>query len=115
MVKDYKFGSIIIDDKEYTHDVEVRSQSEEVLAWERAQGHVIDFGDIEASLDQNPDLVIIGDGHSSVAKITESAKKEMERRKIQLIIKPTAEAVADFNEEMVKKEKRVIGLFHLTC
>ena len=44
-----------------------------------------------------------------------NAKIEMERRKIELIVKPTAEAVVIFNEEMAKREKRVIGLFHLTC
>ncbi len=115
LITDYKFGSIIIDGREYTHDVEVRSQTEETLPWERTKSHVVDVEDVEKALDQNPDLIIIGDGHSSVAKITDNAKKEMERRKIELIIKQTAEAVEKFNEEMAKREKRVIGLFHLTC
>ena len=115
LITDYKFGSIIVDGNEYTHDVEVRAHTEQVLPWERIKGHIVDLADVEKSLDQNPDLIIIGDGHSSVAEITDKAKKEMERRKIELIIKPTAEAVEKFNEEMAKKEKRVIGLFHLTC
>ena len=115
IITDYKFGSIIVDGEEYTHDVEVRSQTEEILPWERTKSHIIDIEDIERTLDQNPDLIIIGDGHSSVAKITDKAQKEIERKQIQLIIKATAEAVKDFNEEMAKREKRVIGLFHLTC
>jgi hypothetical protein len=65
-------------------------------------------------------LNIIGTGESGLAKVTDKAKTEILSRGIGLIIDKTEEAVKTFNiqkgeSEEEGKQKKVIGLFHLTC
>jgi hypothetical protein len=120
MIEEYKFGSITIDGKTYNYDVEVRWTGE-VLKWWREESHVIDVEDVKRAIEQNPDTIIIGTGASGMAKVTEEAKKEIFSKEIELIIDKTEEAIKTFNiqkeesEEEERVQKRVIGLFHLTC
>jgi len=120
MIEEYKFGSITIDGKKYNHDVEIR-WSGEVLEWWRKESHVIDIEDIQRAFEQKPEIIIFGTGAYGVAKITERAKRAIEEKGVQLIIDRTGEAVKTFNtickesEKETGKQKRVIGLFHLTC
>jgi hypothetical protein len=119
-IEEYHFGSITIDGKTYNHDVEVR-WDDEVLLWEFRERHIIDAEEVKRAIDQNPETIIIGTGESGMAEVTERAKKEIESKGIELIIDITEEAIKTFNvlleesEEEEGKQKRVIGLFHLTC
>ena len=120
MIESYHFGSIIIDGKTYNHDVEVRWTGE-VLKWWRKEGHMVDLEDIKRALEQNPETIIIGTGESGLVEVTEGAKNEIKSRGIELIVDITEEVIKTFNikkEESVKekgKQRKVIGLFHLTC
>jgi len=120
MVEEYKFGSITIDGKTYTEDVEVRWTGE-VLSWWRKESHVFDIDDVRRAAEQNPDTIILGTGASGLAKATEQAKKFIEEQGIKLIIDKTEEATKTFNiinedsEEEEGEKNKVIGLFHLTC
>ena len=120
MIEEYHFGSITIDGKNYNYDVEVRWNGE-ILKWWRKESHVIDVEDLERALKQNPEIIIIGTGESGMARVTEMAKSEIKSKGIELIIDLTEEAVKTFNvvcqdsEEEEGKQKKVIGLFHLTC
>ncbi len=120
MIEEYKFGSIVIDGKTYEYDVEVRWTGE-VLKWWRGESHVVDIEDVEKAIDQNPDLIIIGTGESGLAKVTERTKEEILSKGIGLIVDKTEEAVKTFNiqkresEEEEGRQKKVVGLFHLTC
>jgi len=131
MIEEYHFGSIKIDGKTYDHDVEVRwtpnqnkfstGQAVEVLKWWRKEGHVVDFEDVRRAVEQNPETIIIGTGESGLVKVKEEVKNGVKSRGIKLIIDRTEEAVKTFNiitEESIEeegKQKKVIGLFHLTC
>lgn len=132
MIEEYHFGSITIDGKTYNHDVEVRwtpkeslhdptGQAVEVLKWWRKESHVIDVEDIKRAIDQNPDVITIGTGESGVAEVTEGAKNEVKSKGVELMIDLTEEAIKTFNilcqesEDEEGKQKKVIGLFHLTC
>ncbi len=120
MIEEYKFGSIVIDGKTYEYDVEVRWTGE-VLKWWRGESHVVDIEDVKRAIDQNPDLIIIGTGESGLEKVTERTKEEILSKGIGLIVDKTEEAVKTFNiqkresEEEEGRQKKVIGLFHLTC
>ena len=120
MVEEYKFGSITIDGKTYEYDVEVRWTGE-VLKWWREESHIIDVADVKRAIGESPDTIIIGTGEAGMAKVTEEAKKEILSKGIGLIIDKTEEAIKTFNiqkEESTEEEgvqKKVIGLFHLTC
>jgi hypothetical protein len=120
MINDYHFGSITIDGKTYNYDVEVRWTGE-VLKWWRKEGHVIDLEDVKRAVDQKPDTIIIGNGESGVARVTERSQQFITERKIKLIIDKTEEATKAFNtiletsQKEQGRENKVIGLFHLTC
>ncbi|RLG10689.1 hypothetical protein DRN73_07185 [Candidatus Pacearchaeota archaeon] len=119
MIEEYHFGSITVNGKTYDQDIEVRWNGE-VLPWWRKESHIFNLGDIQRALNQNPEIIIFGTGAYGVAKITEEAEKEIKLRGIKLIIDKTDEAVKTFNIIKQKskeegEEKKVIGLFHLTC
>ena len=120
MIQEYRFGSITIDGKIYNSDVEVR-WTDEVLSWWRKESHRIDIQDVERAVEQNPEIIIIGTGESGVAKVTETAENFIKGRGIELIIDRTEEATKTFNiirEESKEEEgeqRKIIGLFHLTC
>ncbi|MCK4553686.1 hypothetical protein KAU19_01855 [Candidatus Parcubacteria bacterium] len=115
MINDYSFGKIIINDKKYNKDIEVRWNGK-VLDWWRDNGHVFALVDLKRALEQKPEVVILGTGAYGAAQVSEDVKKELEARRIKLIIEKTGEAVKIFNKAIQQeKEKRIIGLFHLTC
>jgi len=134
MIKEYHFGSITINGKNYNYDVEVRWTGE-VLKWWREESHVIDVEDVKRAVEQNPETIIIGTGQMGIAKVTEGVKKFIQERRIRLIVDKTEEAVKTFNiileESKLEdsnppttlppsgrapgKQEKVIGLFHLTC
>ena len=120
MIEEYRFGFIRILEKNYVHDVEIRWTGE-VLPWWRKESHIIDLPDIQRALDEKPDIIIFGTGAYGIAKVTEKAQKQIKNNKIELVIDKTEEAVKTFNiikqrsKEEEGKEKKVIGLFHLTC
>ncbi|MFC1630023.1 MTH938/NDUFAF3 family protein [Patescibacteria group bacterium] len=119
MIEEYRFGSIIIDGKTYTNDVEVRDG--EVLEWQRKEGHVIDEEDVKRAVEQSPDTIVIGTGETGGAQITENAKSFIESYEIKLITDMTEQATKTFNiinddsEEEEGEQESVIGLFHITC
>ena len=120
MIEEYHFGSITIDGKTYTEDIEVRWTGE-VLKWWRSESHIIDVEDIKRVVKENPDTIIIGTGEAGIAKVTEEAQNFIQKKGIKLIIDKTEEAIRTFNviieksQEEEGKPRKVIGLFHLTC
>lgn len=120
MIEEYKFGFIKIDGKEYDFDVEVRWTGE-VLRWQRKESHIFDLEDIQRAIEQNPEVIVFGTGEMGVARLTEKARKFLEEKGIEVIVDKTGEAVKTFNiilNESIEEEgrqKRAIGLFHLTC
>jgi len=120
MIEEYYFGSITIDRKTYNHDVEVRWTGE-ILPWQRLESHIIDVGDVKRAVGESPDTIIIGTGESGLARVTEETKKNISEKGIKLIIDKTEEATKTFNiineESEIEdgKQRKVIGLFHLTC
>jgi len=120
MVEEYHFGSITINGKTYNHDVEVRWGGE-ILKWRRNESHLFDIDSVKRAVEQNPDTIILGTGESGVAKVTEDCQKFIEEKGVELIIDKTGEAVRTFNIicekslEEEEKQRKVIGLFHLTC
>jgi len=115
MIENYHFGSITINGETHNRDVEVRWNGE-VLTWWRKTSHQIELEDVKRALEQKPEIIIIGTGASGVAEVSEEVKKEIESKKIELIIEFTGKAVNTFNNILKNSpEKKIIGLFHLTC
>jgi len=120
MIDEYRFGLITIDGKTYNYDVEVRWTGE-ALKWWRKESHLVDIGDIERAVMQNPDTIVIGTGERGLVIISQSCENFIKQKGIKLIIDKTEEAIKTFNvilegsEEEEGRQEKVIGLFHLTC
>ncbi|MCH8741308.1 hypothetical protein IH779_00115 [Patescibacteria group bacterium] len=120
MIEEYHYGSIIINGKTYNYDIETRWTGE-ILKWWRGESHIIDEEDVKRAIDQDPDIIVIGTGESGTAQVTEQAKEAIKSKGIELIVDLTEQATKTFNiineesEEEEGEQRKVIGLFHLTC
>lgn len=113
MIEEYRFGLIVVGGKNYNYDVEVRRNGE-ILKWQREKSHIFSVEDLKRAFEQNPEFIVIGTGESGVAKVSERAQNEASLKGIKLVIDRTGEAVRSFNL-LLERDKKIIGLFHLTC
>lgn len=113
MIEDYAFGSIEIGGEIYEGDV-IIDFDEFVQPWKKKEDHLIDVESVQPALLKFPEVIIIGTGQSGVAQVLDATKKEIEKRGVELIIEETPMAVGIFND-LKNQERKVIGLFHLTC
>ncbi|KXB00080.1 hypothetical protein AKJ42_01810 [candidate division MSBL1 archaeon SCGC-AAA261C02] len=112
MIESYSFGKIVIDGQRYTNDVIIfpnRVKDD----WWRKEGHSLHPEDLEEVMEEEPEVLVVGKGHSGLVTIPEETKKFIESRGIDLIAKPTEEACEEFNE--LSKTKKVVAALHLTC
>ena len=92
-----------------------------MLEWQRKESHIFDIDSVKRAVEQSPDTLILGTGESGMAKATEDCQRFIKEKGIELIIDRTAEAVRTFNviyQDSLEEEgeqRKVIGLFHLTC
>ncbi|MBC7238598.1 MAG: hypothetical protein H5T71_00675, partial [Chloroflexi bacterium] len=72
------------------------------------------FEDIREYLSKTVvDMVVVGTGANGLMKVTEEVLKELKARGIEIVVLPSHKACEVYNK--LKDEKRVMGVFHLTC
>lgn len=108
-INNFSFGCIEINGKEYKEDVIVTK--DRVKKIERT--HTIKKDIMEKALMTENDLVIVGTGKNGMVKVTEEAKRAAREEVGELIIEKTPIAIKNFNSSI--RNKRVVGIFHLTC
>ena len=113
MIEAYQFGRMVIEKKKYTTDLKIIN-GRVVSNWWRKSGHAVEISDIEDILNSGVEVLVVGKGDPGQMRVTESLKRELKNRGIELIEKPTAEAYVIFNHHYEKGIK-VAGAFHLTC
>jgi hypothetical protein len=111
----FSFGSIRIDGTAYEHDVvidrgEVRSRKKKASKKFRDE-----FGHTPLSLAEKIpwkcDRLVIGTGANGRLPVMKEVLNEAQRRKIELLIFPTAQAI-----EVLKEEpKDTNAILHVTC
>ncbi len=112
-VESYSFGRIVVAGKTYTRDVIIFP--DRVLPnWWRKEGHRLCLDDLKEVLDYGPEVLVIGTGYSGLMKVPDDVRKALEARGIEVIVKKTGEAWKTFNE-LLKRGKKVVAAFHLTC
>lgn len=112
MIEDYQFGSMTIDGKNYGNDLWLGAKG--VRQWWRKESHYATREDILEGLKEKPEVVVIGTGASGMMEVGTEAKELISEKKIDLIIKPTGQAVREYNK-LAKEGKNLVGFFHLTC
>lgn len=112
-IDSYSFGSMTVDGKKYAQDLMIfpdRVKSN----WWRKQGHNLVVEDLKEVLEYGPDVLVVGKGASGIMSIPPATREKIEEKGIHLIAESTHEACDRFNEQM-KRGRRVVGAFHLTC
>lgn len=112
-IEDYRFGSIRINGKTYKNDIKIINNSVKPEWW-RKNGHLVTRGDLADILEAGPEVVIIGKGSPGQMKLEPQLAKELGEKGIELIAKPTSEAVNEFNR-LLGENRNIAAGFHLTC
>lgn len=115
----FRFGSIEIDGKRYGKDVLITSSGVS-----KRKGGFLKFGSHNISKDEiadlgglegKPDLIIVGLGTDSAARLDPATAAWASESGIELVAVPSAEAVERFNQEQEKGTRKVAALIHITC
>ncbi len=113
--RDFSFGSIRIDGTTYEHDVvidrgEVRKRKKKPSKKFREE-----FGhtplSVEEEIPWKCQRLVIGTGAFGSLPVMKDLKLEAKRRKIELLILPTAQAL----EELEKNPDGTNAVLHVTC
>jgi len=116
-IKEYNFGRIVIDDKEYSKDVIIFPDRVE-SPWWRKKGHNLSMEDLNTVVEYSPDELIIGKGANGLMKVPDKVAGKCEELGMKVTVKKTGEAVELLNrkyEEAAQSGKKIVGAFHLTC
>ncbi len=112
MIEKFSFGSITIGGSTYDSDLKIIKQRV-VPNWRRKKGHFLELGDIPDILESIPEYLVVGNGVSGMMKVSGELIRYADENKIRLIVKPTGEAVTEFNRLFARQNS--CACFHLTC
>jgi hypothetical protein len=116
-VEKFNFGSIVIEGKKYGYDVLMfpdGSVKRRKGGFWKFGSHAIKKAEIEELLKAGPQVVVIGTGTRSKAKLASDAELMPKEAKIELLALPSREAVEKLNL-LAQEGKRVSALVHITC
>jgi hypothetical protein len=111
-IEAYQFGSITISGETHTRDLIICPDGIRTNWWRR-EGHSLHPEDLEAVIDLDPDVLIVGCGRDGRLRVPDETRRWISQRGIELIELPTREACDRYNE--LAGQSRVIAGLHLTC
>ncbi len=114
MTLQYQNKCIRTDGKKYCRDLKILG-SEVHTNWWRKEGHRVDKDDLQDLLSTKPDIMVIGMGYAGFMEVSDSLRKALKAKSIELIAETTPVAVEAFNIIQSGGKKKIAGAFHLTC
>ena len=116
-IDSFKFGSIVIDDQKYGRDVFIMpdgSVRQRKGGFWKFGSHSIKKAEVDEVVRAGPEMMVIGTGTSSKAKLGDGADLIAREANVELMVLPSHEAVKRFNE-LADEGKKVSALIHITC
>lgn len=113
LVDSYSFGRMVVGGEEYTEDLIVFPDRIKT-GWWLQQRHLVSLEDLKEIFDFEPEVLVIGTGDSGLMEVPFEVQEDIKGKGIKLICTNTHKAYKIFNKEL-KKDKRIVGAFHLTC
>lgn len=113
-IESYEFGRITVDGETHTADVIVHAEGVEG-SWWRKEGHRLHIEDLTSVWDRRPERLVVGTGAYGRMVVPAETVAHARSLGIALEARPTAEAVALFNDLEAKRQTTVAAAFHLTC
>jgi hypothetical protein len=113
-IESYSPGRVVVDGVELHRDVIVLP--DRVLTeWWRRDGHSLAMEDLDDVLEDLPERLILGCGHSSQLQPDPVVIEELRGRGVKVEALPTDEAVERFAELEARNPAAVAAALHLTC
>ncbi len=112
-IDEYEFGSIRIGGSDHDGDVIIRGT--DITRWWREKGHLLQAADIRSMVESSPEVIVVGTGYHGAVKIAEDALSLCREKGIELITRPTTEAVEIYNRLVEEEDRIVFAALHLTC
>ena len=112
-IDSYDFGSMVINGDFYAQDIIVFPDKVN-SGWWRKQGHSLDKEDLDEVIKYKPEILVVGKGSPGLMKVPQATKNFLKENQVELIEGSTDSSWQIFNAEL-KKGKKVVGVFHLTC
>lgn len=113
--ENFAFGSIRIDNVTYDHDVVIERGNIRKRKKKPSKQFRDDFGhtplSIKEAIPWNCHRLVIGTGAYGRLPVMEDVKREAQRRKIDLIIRSTPQAI----EALEKNREDTNAILHITC
>jgi hypothetical protein len=112
-----RFGSIVVQDQVYRHDLVIRSDGEvlerkkELSKAVYGTSHTISLAEAEQIYQEGVERLIVGTGLTGLTKLSDEAAAFFEDRGCRVDRYPTRRAIKAWNQA----QGAVIGLFHITC
>ncbi|MFP3952133.1 MAG: Mth938-like domain-containing protein [Candidatus Bathyarchaeia archaeon] len=113
MIESYRFGHITVNGVEYTEDLIIFPDHVQD-GWWRDEGHRLNPQDLEAVLEYNPKVLVVGKGAYGRMKVTDETSRILEDEGINLIAERTGKAKDVYNE-LLEEGRRAVAALHLTC
>lgn len=111
----FSFGSIRIDGVTYDHDIVIDRGEVRERKKKQSKKYRDDFGHTPLSNDEEIPwkcrTLVVGTGAYGSLPLMDEVREEAKRRKVSLIILPTAEAVEQLNKGVEKTN----AVLHITC
>ncbi len=112
MIEKYDFGKMVYNGQIYKSDLIICHQKV-IFPWWRTEGHLLQIKDLEVIFKENFDMLVIGQGFSSLMVVPQEIIAFLDKHKKYSFIGSTTQAITVFNEYC--KESKVVGAFHITC
>lgn len=114
-IDSYRFGSITINGQTYDKDVIVMGDKV-ISPWRREDGHNLIPADLEAIIQNPPDILIVGTGNFGIMKVPADTIEHFSSLGIEVRAMRTGKAVDEFNRLLTEQgPDKVVAALHLTC
>ena len=113
MIDRYRFGSIVVDGREYESDVLIYPDGHVDDAWWRVEGHKLILQDLQQLIASKPDAIVVVTGESGMLAPDPGLRDQLAKHGIALYAESSEEAMVLYNE--LSRDRKVAGCFHLTC
>ena len=112
LVEHYGLGQITVGGRTYTADVIIWPEGVDDTWW-RAEGNAMGPDDVDAILNKQPDVVIVGTGETGQLDVPSDVLAALQQGCSRVHVEPTQRACELYNE-LAGGPQRVVAALHLT-
>ena len=114
MIDSYSFGKMIINGKTFRKDLIILPDGTVLTPWQRKSGHRLELSDLEAVLDSQTKILVIGTGKPGLMRPHATLVADLQEKGITAMVMSSQQAAEKYNA-LAGGSDAVAACFHLTC